>query len=89
MLLETTRMFTGLIETIGTVVSTAERGGAAMLGIRPDSREFTAAVGASVAVDGACLTVERLSGDVLYFTAVRETMQRTTLAGVRPGAGQP
>ncbi len=78
-------MFTGLIETIGTVITVERRGSALHLGVRPEDRNLVAAKGASVAVDGVCLTVEFSRGAALYFTAVDETVGRTTLADVRPG----
>lgn len=43
------------------------------------------AIGDSVAVDGACLTVAARDGDRLTFEAVPETLRKTTLAGFRPG----
>jgi riboflavin synthase len=55
------------------------------LAIEPRSEGFEAKVGGSVAVDGVCLTVESVSGHILYFTAVQETLVRSTLANIRPG----
>ena len=78
-------MFTGLIETTGAIVSIERKGAANLIGIKPESAEFTALPGASVAVDGVCLTVEAIKGPVLYFTAVKETLDRTTLGHARPG----
>ena len=78
-------MFTGLIETTGAIVSIERKGAASLIGIKPESADFTAVPGASVAVDGACLTVEAVKGPVLYFTAVKETLDRTTLGKARPG----
>jgi riboflavin synthase len=42
-------------------------------------------VGASVAINGVCLTVTAVAGDRVVFTAVRETLVRTTLKGARSG----
>jgi riboflavin synthase len=78
-------MFTGLIETTGAVVSVEKKDAACLIGIKPVSAAFTAPAGASIAVDGACLTVESVKGQSLYFTAVKETLDRTTLGRVRPG----
>jgi riboflavin synthase len=79
-------MFTGLIETLGTVVSVEPRGTATLLGIRPEASEFSVPPGGSVAVDGACLTLEKARGAVFYFTAVAETIERTTLGRAQAGA---
>jgi riboflavin synthase len=72
-------MFTGLIETLGTVVSIDRKGTSVVLGIEPDSSSFEVSDGGSVAIDGVCLTVERKRGSILNFSAVRETLSRTSL----------
>jgi riboflavin synthase len=79
-------MFTGLIETTGTVVSVDKKDGASLIGIKPVSATFAAPAGASIAVDGACLTVESVKAPALYFAAVKETLERTTLGRLRAGA---
>jgi riboflavin synthase len=43
-------------------------------------------VGDSVAVGGVCLTVVSVAGGRLAFDAVPETLSRTSLGGLRPGA---
>ncbi len=78
-------MFTGIIETSGTIREIRARGPGLRLGVAPDTAGYTAGAGASVCVDGACLTLESASGDVLYFTAVTETLSRTTLVTRRIG----
>ncbi|MGA2508275.1 MAG: riboflavin synthase [Chitinispirillaceae bacterium] len=78
-------MFTGLIETTGAIVSVERKGAGSLIAIKPESADFKALPGASVAIDGACLTVETVKGPVLYFTAVKETLDRTTLGRARPG----
>ena len=80
-------MFTGIVERTGTVVSAEPAGektvlkvdlGPAAKGLRP---------GDSVAVSGVCLTLAGpLAGTVGTFEAVRETLSRTTLGGLRAGA---
>jgi riboflavin synthase len=78
-------MFTGLIETIGTVIAVERNGDSALIGIRPADPAFVTTKGASVAVDGVCLTLEHTRGPALFFTAVGETLSRSTLATIRPG----
>ncbi|MDQ7851255.1 MAG: riboflavin synthase, partial [Armatimonadota bacterium] len=49
--------------------------------------EFTdLAPGQSLAVDGVCLTVVALEGDTALFDLAAETLRRTTLGRLRPGA---
>jgi riboflavin synthase len=78
-------VFTGIIETSGVVRKVQSGGSSMTLLIAPQDKAFSVAVGGSVSVDGACLTLESQAGDVLYFTAVAETLSRTTLALRRPG----
>ena len=79
-------MFSGIVERLGRVES-MERDASG--GVRLWSRaEFTPppAPGASVAVNGVCLTVEGVSEGVLHASAVPETLRRTTLARLAAGA---
>lgn len=78
-------MFTGIIETTGTVREIRTSGQSIVLGIAPGSTPFEVTAGASVCVDGACLTLESQRGAVLFFTAVAETLSRTTLGTKHPG----
>ena len=78
-------MFTGLIETLGTIQSIDRRGSSILLGIRFDLDQFDVCDGGSVAVDGICLTVERRQGLIFYFSAVLETLKRTTLSDCAVG----
>ena len=72
-------MFTGLIREVGTVVSFEEGR------LRVES-SITATIGDSVAVDGICLTVVDGDRKTLAFDAVPETLARTTLGRLEPGA---
>ncbi len=78
-------MFTGIIEHVGTIV-----------GILHGDRESTVTVdlgpllpgtklGDSIATDGICLTVARLSGSQAEFHASGETRAKTTLGDWRTG----
>jgi riboflavin synthase len=78
-------VFTGIIETTGTIREIRTAGPSLVLGVAPDGAPFEVAAGASVSVDGACLTLESRRGDVLFFTAVAETLSRTTLAAKHAG----
>jgi riboflavin synthase len=73
-------MFTGLIECLGTLNSIERKGSSVILGIEAEDTNFDVCNGGSVAIDGVCLTLERISGKTMYFSAVRETLSRTTLS---------
>ncbi|MDG5815732.1 riboflavin synthase [Chitinispirillales bacterium ANBcel5] len=74
-------MFTGLIESLGTITGLNDHGSSIELTIKADKAPFTSQIGASISIDGTCLTVTKIiSGGEIVFTAVRETLNRTTLA---------
>lgn len=74
-------MFTGIIETTGTVV--ARRGPG--LAVEPAVRFKGLKRGESVAVDGVCLTVEAEKGGRLSFWLLPETVRASTLGKLRVG----
>ena len=75
-------MFTGLVEEVGRVV---ERDGARLV-VSADRVLEDSDLGASVAVNGACLTVvERGPGGRLRFDVGPETLARTALGGLSAG----
>jgi riboflavin synthase len=78
-------MFTGLIQDVG-VVERVIPGGMTDLWIHTalGARDF--ALGESIAVDGACLTVVERAGDTFRVQAAPETLRRTTLGSRQPGS---
>jgi riboflavin synthase len=72
-------MFTGLIETTGTITAVRRSDRSSTLEVKPDTELQAVRPGDSVAVDGVCLTIEEIRGGILVFTAVQETLLRTTL----------
>jgi len=74
-------MFTGLVEEVGTVV---ERVGPRLVVAARRVLEDTD-LGASVAVNGACLTVVELGGGRLRFDVGPETLARTALGDLAAG----
>jgi riboflavin synthase len=80
-------MFTGIILATGRVTSLGERGGDLELGIDAAALDLRRiALGDSVSVQGACLTVTRMEGTCFYADVSRETMAKTTLGGLRSGS---
>ncbi len=78
-------MFTGIIEAVGTVTDFELRGSAGQLVVEAPEIATGVEIGDSVAVSGACLTVTSISGEVLTFDAVRETLERTSLSDLAAG----
>ena len=79
-------MFTGLIETTGTIDRLTPKGPGVELVVRTSSRLVAElSLGESVAVDGACLTVTKFGGERFTVDASAETMNLTTLGQRRTG----
>jgi riboflavin synthase len=81
-------MFTGIVQAVATVSALIDR---------PGLRSFTLAfprgfcdqleIGASVAVDGVCLTVtERVGEDAANFDVMQQSLSLTTLDSLKPGS---
>lgn len=78
-------MFTGIIESVGRIVSRRARGRGYEVEIDAGLDLSADAVGDSVAVDGVCLTMTRKKGSVFAADASAETVSRSTLGDMRPG----
>ncbi len=79
-------MFTGIVEGIGTVAAVrTRREGGVQLAVAPPFPAAELEPGASVAVDGACLTVARRTDREFFADVIPETLARTTLGQLRPG----
>jgi len=81
-------MFTGIVQAVATVSTLTDK---------PGLRSFTLAfprgfcdqleIGASVAVDGVCLTVtERVGEDAANFDVMQQSLSLTTLDSLKPGS---
>ena len=78
-------MFTGLIQDIGKIQSVERKGEGIRLTISTQLDLSHTKIGDSISLDGACLTVVRLSGRALTVDASPETLRRTTLSTIREG----
>jgi riboflavin synthase len=79
-------MFTGIIEELGSVRSIEERGENARLVI--SARVVTEGTnhGDSISVNGVCLTALDIEPDSFAADVSRETLSRSTLGALKPGA---
>ncbi|MGI9515418.1 MAG: riboflavin synthase [Pirellulaceae bacterium] len=80
-------VFTGMVEEIGQVESTESRQDNVRLAIRAAIIHTDASIGDSISINGCCLTIVGIDGDLLQFDAVPETLQRTNLGQLEPGSG--
>ncbi|GHV22177.1 riboflavin synthase subunit alpha [Planctomycetales bacterium] len=78
-------MFTGLIQTVGRLTGAVARGGGRLLSVDLGGLARLPAVGASVALSGACQTVVAFAGGAAQFFAAPETLNRTTLGAKKIG----
>jgi riboflavin synthase len=76
-------MFTGIVSGLGIVAESRP----GRLGIEHEHSAEEAAIGASIAVNGVCLTVVEVEGSVFYADVVPETLNRTNLGSLKPGDG--
>jgi riboflavin synthase len=73
-------MFTGIVQHVGVVKQVRPLSDNSIQ-IDVDCKDLnsTSSLGQSISIDGICLTVEKVNNDVLTFTAISETMDKTKL----------
>ncbi|MBN6057890.1 riboflavin synthase [Nonomuraea sp. RK-328] len=79
-------MFTGIIEEKGEVAALVQAGDSARLSVRGPLVTSDASHGDSIAVNGVCLTVVEVDGDVFTVDVMRESLDRTSLGELEEGA---
>lgn len=79
-------MFTGIVESVGTITRVTAESGGRRLGIDVGARAEECKLGASVCVSGVCLTVANVALPVLEFDVVAETLGKSTLGDLTVGA---
>lgn len=81
-------MFTGIVQGVATVASITDRTGLRSFRLDfPPGFAAELAIGASVAVDGVCLTVTTLEGpDAAQFDVMQQSLALTTLGTLREGS---
>jgi riboflavin synthase len=78
-------MFTGIVEELGTVQAFERKGDTARVVIGASLVREGSGLGASVAINGVCLTVVDRPADGLVFEVGPETLHRTALGGLTAG----
>jgi riboflavin synthase len=78
-------MFTGLVETLGTVRQLVVEEAGRRLVVAAPGFAAELALGESVAINGACLTVVAGDAETCQFQAGPETLLRTNLGELKPG----
>ena len=75
-------MFTGIVQGRGTIVSIEKGEAVWTFSINLPNTEGLER-GASVAINGVCLTATEMNGDRVLFDVIQETLERTNLGGLR------
>ncbi|MDQ4111302.1 MAG: riboflavin synthase [Actinomycetota bacterium] len=78
-------MFTGIVEELGTVAGIEDQGDAVRLTISAATVLSDAELGASIAVNGCCLTVATLGEKEWTADVMLETLKRTSLHALAVG----
>jgi riboflavin synthase len=79
-------MFTGLIEDIGKIAALRLRNGSAVMTVQTKLPVGQMTLGASVAVNGACLTVVKKLKNAFTVDVSPETLACTNLGALKPGS---
>jgi riboflavin synthase len=79
-------MFTGIIEQTGTLVSLTDRGGVRRITVDASGLAGRLREGDSLAVSGVCLTALDVDPTFFHADLAQETLDRTSLGSLKPGA---
>jgi len=79
-------MFTGLIESTGTILSITDRPGTRRIAVSAPTLASRLHTGDSIAVSGVCLTALDIGPDRFHADLAAETVARTSLTRLTPGS---
>lgn len=81
-------MFTGIIQSVGTIVGMESRGGDRRAGVEPGADLDVRSLhrGDSISVSGVCLTVTDCKESAFHLDISTETLNTTTLNGLMQGS---
>ena len=72
-------MFTGIVQELGHIKSLTKKDDALVLNVDAGSLAKSLEIGASLCVNGTCLTVEKFQGTCVQLTAIAETLTKTNI----------
>jgi riboflavin synthase len=79
-------MFTGIIEGVGEVRNIARAGAGAICTVRVPPFISGCRAGDSLSIDGVCLTITAVKGDLFTVDISAETLARSTLGSLKQGS---
>jgi riboflavin synthase len=78
-------LFTGIVQGIASVTMASQGESITKVSIElPDTKELQ--IGASVSIDGVCLTATSINDSIVDFDIIEETLHRTTLGELEAGS---
>ena len=78
-------MFTGIVQGIGVIVSIDKKISVNNISIEMGKISNNLQNGASVSINGVCLTVANIIDSTVTFDAIQETLKRSTLGSLKRG----
>ena len=81
-------MFTGIVTDMGKIVANKIKGDSIKFLVEPTIRQYLNGVkqGHSMAINGACMTVEAVKGHKFEFTTIKESLSKTNLGDLKIGS---
>lgn len=81
-------MFTGIVTDTGKVINTTLKGDSIKFLIAPTKKSYlkNRRKGDSIAINGACMTIESIKNGRFEFTTVKESLSKTNLGDLRIGS---
>ena len=80
-------MFTGIVQGVGVVTRLADRKGIRRVQVRmPEGYDEGLATGASIAINGLCLTVVGWDDQGVQFDVIDESLRLSNLSDLREGS---
>jgi riboflavin synthase len=80
-------LFTGIVQAVGSIRGLSQKGGDVEIVFDSGSLDLSrAAIGDSISVSGACLTVTRFEDGAFAADVSRETLGKTTLGALKAGS---
>ncbi len=77
-------MFTGIVTDTGKIISKKKKGDSIVFVVQPKIRGYLKDIktGDSMSIDGACMTIEKTTGNKFQFTTIKESLSKTNLGSV-------
>ncbi|MFA5011431.1 MAG: riboflavin synthase [Ignavibacteria bacterium] len=81
-------MFTGIVTDTGKVIKTTSKGDSIKFLIAPSKKAYLndRRKGDSIAINGACMTIENIKNNRFEFTTVKESLSKTNLGDLKIGS---